>query len=143
MPRLLRLRAATSCLRVTFRSSTRSGTGRSFSLPSVRIQRRRALCRCAAIARMVRLGIPGTSVAQSFGGICSIRLVSTRLLVRQAVSNVAERSAGADISARTLAQCLIGEGHGGRRVLHFHSQPLIMLVVEVKNPATSVALINQ
>ncbi len=66
------------------------------SWPSVLIHRLRALCRWAAIVRMVRRGIPGIDASQSADGICSTRRLVTRLFVRHAARMVGRKSETGD-----------------------------------------------
>src|SRR6185295_19738887 len=92
MPALLFFNAAASCRGVTRRRSTPAGIVTPCSRPSVLTQLHLVLCRCAAIARIVRRGTPGTATSQSSGGSRSISSVVTRLFVRHAESTLPCRS---------------------------------------------------
>ena len=81
MPRPLRFKADTSCRDVTVRGSTRVGEGIPCSPPKVFTQLHRALWRCAATLRTVRVGMQGIVARQSGRGMRSIRYTVTRLLV--------------------------------------------------------------
>src|SRR6185437_8204446 len=95
MPALLCFNAVITCFGVTRFGSTRPGSLMPCSRPSVLSHPHRELCRWAAIARTVFLGVPGITTFQSSGGRFSINSLVTRLLVRHAARRLARRSSRA------------------------------------------------